>query len=54
MDAHDLIDRDMQIIVELHVVRRAKPVVRSGIDDLPVELLTTIKTVTRMNVTAVI
>ena len=39
MDAHDLIDRDMQIVVEAHVVRRAKLGIGSRINDFPVKLL---------------
>src|SRR4030095_4467348 len=38
MNTHDLIDRDMQIIVELHVVVRAQFAVRPGISYLPVKL----------------
>src|SRR5437870_1010159 len=39
MDAHDLVDRNMQVIVELYVIRRVELAIRSRIDHFPVELL---------------
>ena len=39
MDTDNFVNRDVQIIVELHVVRRAQSAIRPGINDFPVKLL---------------
>src|SRR5919109_4712526 len=39
MDAHDLVDWDVQVVIELDVVGRVKLAIRPGINDFPVKLL---------------